>query len=53
MTTPRRRVTAGEAATMAGHAMGMAIRGERKRNRWHFAALWVAVAITFIAAVLS
>lgn len=42
----------GKQAKLMGMAMASVIREERKRNARHLAALWVAVIITFIVAVL-
>lgn len=49
MTLPRR---VQQQAKLAGQMMGVKIREERRRNRWHFGALWVAVALLALANLL-
>ena len=43
----------GQQAVMIGMAMGNAIAKERKRNRWHFAAIWAAIIAVFLMAALG
>ena len=55
----RRRITAAEAveenkklATAMGAAMAKRIGMERKRNLWHFGALWLAVLLGTVLGVV-
>ena len=42
----------GQQAKLMGMAMAHHIRAERRRNAWHFIALWAAVIVTFVVACL-
>ena len=42
----------GQFVQSVGVVMGERIRAERRRNGWHFIALWAAVIVTFVVACL-
>lgn len=55
MSSKAKGVGASDHAALAkgiGHAMGIAIKRERRRNRWHFLALWLAFAALALYVVL-